>query len=80
MTFGHKGGAPKGKAEGGAATAGEPVPIVAAGGEYVIHPDAIINIGGGDMDRGHRELDAFVKASRAKTVKTLQKLPGPKKD
>jgi hypothetical protein len=80
MTFGHKGGAPKGKAEGGAAMAGEPVPIVAAGGEYVIHPDVIVQIGGGDMDRGHRELDAFVKASRAKTVKTLQKLPGPKKD
>lgn len=80
MTFGHKGGAPKGKAEGGAATAGEPVPIVAAGGEYVIHPDAILRIGGGDMDRGHRELDSFVKASRAKTVKTLQKLPPPKVD
>jgi hypothetical protein len=80
MTFGHKGGAPKGKAEGGAAMAGEPVPIVAAGGEYVIHPDVIVQIGGGDMDRGHRELDSFVKQSRAKTVKTLQKLPGPKKD
>lgn len=80
MTFGHKGGAPKGRAEGGAAMAGEPVPIVAAGGEYVIHPDVIVQIGGGDMDRGHKELDDFVKASRAKTVKTLQKLPGPKKD
>jgi hypothetical protein len=80
MTFGHKGGAPKGKAEGGAAMAGEPVPIVAAGGEYVIHPDVIVGIGGGDIDRGHKELDDFVKQSRAKTVKTLQKLPGPKKD
>ena len=80
MTFGHKGGAPKGKAEGGAAMAGEPVPIVAAGGEYVIHPDVIVQIGGGDMDRGHKELDSFVKQSRAKTVKTLQKLPGPKRD
>lgn len=80
MTFGHKGGAPKGRAEGGAAMAGEPVPIVAAGGEYVIHPDVIVQIGGGDIDRGHKELDAFVKQSRAKTVKTLQKLPGPKKD
>jgi hypothetical protein len=80
MTFGHKGGAPKGKAEGGAAMAGEPVPIVAAGGEYVIHPDVIVGIGGGDIDRGHKELDDFVKQSRAKTVKTLQKLPGPVKD
>lgn len=80
MTFGHKGGAPKGKAEGGAATAGEPVPIVAAGGEYVIHPDVIVKIGGGNIERGHKELDDFVKESRAKTVKTLQKLPGPVKD
>lgn len=80
MTFGRRGGAPMGKAEGGAATAGEPVPIVAAGGEYVIHPDAILKIGGGDMDKGHEILDKFVLASRAKTVKTLQKLPGPKTD
>ena len=80
MTFGHKGGAPKGRAEGGAAMAGEPVPIVAAGGEYVIHPDVIVKIGGGNIERGHKELDDFVNASRAKTVKTLQKLPGPKKD
>lgn len=80
MTFGHKGGAPKGKAEGGAAMAGEPVPIVAAGGEYVIHPDVIVKIGGGNIERGHKELDDFVNSSRAKTVKTLQKLPGPKKD
>ena len=80
MTFGHKGGAPKGKAEGGAAMAGEPVPIVAAGGEYVIHPDVIVKIGGGNIERGHKELDDFVNSSRAKTVKTLQKLPGPVKD
>jgi hypothetical protein len=60
--------------------AGEPVPIVAAGGEYVIHPDVIVKIGGGDIERGHKELDDFVNSSRAKTVKTLQKLPGPVKD
>jgi hypothetical protein len=78
--FGHRGGAPMGKAEGGVAQAGEPVPIIAAGGEYVIHPDAILRVGGGDLDRGHKELDDFVKMSRAKTVKTLQTLPGPKKN
>lgn len=80
MMFGHKGGAPKGRAEGGAAEAGEPVPIIAAGGEYVIHPDAVLRIGGGDMDRGHKELDGFVTKSRAKLVNTLKKLPPPKKD
>jgi hypothetical protein len=65
------------KASGGAV---EGVPIIAAGGEYVIHPEDVRNIGGGDMDSGHRHLDDFVKKMRAKTVATLQKLPGPKRD
>ena len=56
------------------------VPVVVAGGEYVIHPDDVTHIGGGDMENGHRILDSFVKKQRAKTVKTLQNLPGPKKD
>ena len=57
-----------------------PVPIVAAGGEYVVHPDDVRNLGGGDLDEGHKILDSFVKKMRAKTVQTLRKLPGPKKD
>lgn len=65
-----------GKASGGAAT----VPIVAAGGEYVISPDDVRQIGHGDLDHGHKTLDEFVKQYRAKLVKTLSKLPGPKKD
>jgi len=66
------------KARGGATE--DTVPIVAAGGEYVIHPDDVQRIGSGDMDHGHRVLDAFVKGMRAKLVRTLVKLPGPKKD
>jgi hypothetical protein len=66
-----------GKAEGGAT---EGVPIVAAGGEYVIPPEDVVHIGGGDLDHGHKVLDAFVKKMRQKTIKTLQNLPGPKKD
>lgn len=54
--------------------------IVAAGGEYVIAPSAVLRIGGGDMDRGHNHLDEFVKKYRAQTVKTLKSLPGPKRD
>ncbi|CAB4145755.1 hypothetical protein UFOVP1518_23 [uncultured Caudovirales phage] len=65
-------------AEGG--TAVPPVPIIAAGGEYVIHPRDVITIGGGDLDDGHKTLDDFVNKMRAKTVQTLKKLPGPKKD
>ena len=59
----------------------EPVEIVAAGGEYVIDPRNVANrVGGGDIDVGHSNLDQFVKDYRAKTIKTLQKLPGPKRD
>jgi hypothetical protein len=65
-----------GKAEGGAAT----VPIVAAGGEHVISPEEVLGIGGGNLELGHRALDEFVKRMRKETVKTLQNLPGPKKD
>ena len=57
-----------------------PVPIVAAGGEYVIHPEDVAYLGGGDIDAGHQGLDDFVVKMRQKTVKTLKGLPGPKKD
>ena len=64
------------KAHGGATGVG----IIAAGGEYVIHPDDVIRLGHGSLDDGHRVLDEFVKRFRAHTVKTLKKLPGPKRD
>jgi hypothetical protein len=57
-----------------------PVPIVAAGGEYVIHPDEVLRIGKGNMNRGHEWLDHFVKGVRKHLIKTLSKLPGPKRD
>ena len=69
-----------GKAKGGALTSDSPVPIVAAGGEYVIHPDDVTWIGGGDINKGHGILDDFVKEQRKKTVKVLKNLPGPKKN
>ena len=59
---------------------GEPVGIVAAGGEYVLTPDEVMWVGGGDMDAGHRALDAWVKQTRSETIKTLKKLPGPRRD
>lgn len=67
------------KAEGGGVTK-DAVPVVLAGGEYVIHPDDVTRIGGGDLDSGHRKLDKFVKMMRAKAIATLTKLPGPRKD
>lgn len=65
------------KAHGGASSG---VPIVAAGGEYVVRPDEVEEVGGGDLDTGHRVLDEFVKRVRQELIKTLKRLPGPKKD
>lgn len=58
---------------------GPRAPIIAAGGEYVVHPESVKRLGGGDMKRGHDALDIFVRNQRRKTIKTLSKLPGPQR-
>ena len=65
------------KAHGGESSG---VPIVAAGGEYVLDPEQVRRIGGGDIDVGHRVLDQFVLRVRRELIGTLSKLPGPKRD
>jgi hypothetical protein len=57
-----------------------PVPIVAAGGEWVIPPRQVLKEGRGDMDRGHKVLDKWVLKMRAELIKTLKHLKPPKKD
>ncbi len=52
------------------------VPIITAGGEFLIHPDAIVHKFG-TLDRGHQVLDEFVKHVRKKTIKEMSKLKGP---
>jgi hypothetical protein len=54
-------------------------PIVAASGEFVIHPHAVLRIGRGDLQRGHDTLDELMKILRAKHVKQLRQLPPPVK-
>lgn len=56
------------------------VPILAAGGEYIVGPEQVAAIGGGDLDRGHQILDDFVINVRKDHVATLQGLPPPQKD
>lgn len=56
------------------------VPCIVAGGEYILTPEEVEAFGDGDLDAGHKALDAFVKAQRKKHIKTLQKLPPPAKD
>lgn len=53
--------------------------ILAAGGEYVVNPEHVERLGGGDMRKGHNLLDGFVKTVRAHTIRLMRKLPGPKK-
>lgn len=65
-------------AEGGAPDNGKPVQIIAAGGEYVVPPEVVAEIGGGDMDKGHAALDRWVKQTRRRHIKTLRKLKPPK--
>lgn len=66
----------KGLASGGTT---HHVPVMVAGGEYIVHPDVVKHIGKGDHKAGHRILDTMVKNVREHTIKTLRKLPAPKK-
>ena len=65
--------APAKYADGGA------VPIMAAGGEYVVDPETVASVGGGDIDHGHAILDQFVTQTRADNINTLKSLPGPQR-
>ena len=67
-------------AKGGEATGDKNVPVVVAGGEYVISPEIVQKIGHGSLDHGHKILDAFVKHKRKEHIETLRKLKPPAKD
>jgi hypothetical protein len=62
-------------ADGGDTSA---TPIVAAGGEYIVHPDSVAELGHGDVSLGHDILDSFVKQVRDKHIQTLKGLKPPK--
>lgn len=64
---------------GGVETAPNPVPIIAAGGEYIVSPEAVRRLGGGDLKHGHEILDEFVKHIRRQTIKDMQKEKAPKR-
>lgn len=57
---------------------GEPITIEVAGGEFLMNPEDVAAIGGGDLDRGHKVLDRVVLAVRKRNIETLRKLPPPK--
>jgi len=73
----------KRRADGGYAvegSRGERIPIIIAGGEFVIHPKDVMAVGDGNIDRGHKNLDEWVISRRKSHIKTLQGLAPPAKD
>ena len=72
-------GMKKMRADGGEVSDDAPVPIMAAGGEFVIPPEIVAEIGGGDVDRGHKVLDKWIMGLRQDHIRTLKKLPPPAK-
>lgn len=57
----------------------DPVEVVTAGGEYVVPPHVVQQIGDGDISRGHEILDAWINKIKQDHIRTLKKLPGPAK-
>lgn len=60
---------------------GNPTPVALSHGEYVLTPEEVMAIGGGNtpfhLKRGHRIMDAWVQLERKKQIAKLKKLPGP---
>lgn len=68
------------RARGGKAEEGKPIDCITAGGEYVIGPDKVKAIGGGDIDLGHKILDKFVLNQRKAHIHALASLAPPARD
>jgi hypothetical protein len=71
---------------GGLAHGGRPNPhdpdkvsIIAAGGEYIVPPEVVRHIGGGNEKRGHDLLDGLVKRVRDHSMRWLRRAPPPKR-
>lgn len=62
------------RAKGGA------IPVVTAGGEFVISRSDVERIGNGDVQQGHRILDHFVMEQRKHHIATLKGLDAPAQD
>lgn len=71
----------KGRSSGGSTKeGGKPVECITAHGEFVIPPHVVKEIGGGDLDHGHRVLDGFVINMRKDHLKTIANLEPPAQD
>lgn len=55
------------------------LPIMASDGEFLVSPEDVAQIGGGDIGEGHRLLNAFIMNTRQENIKKLQSIPEPSK-
>lgn len=60
-------------------SSGGGVPVLTAGGEFVVSPEKVAEIGNGDPQRGHEILDKWVVSTRKKHISALKSLPGPER-
>jgi hypothetical protein len=58
---------------------GGKVPIYAADGEYVVHPQDLVDRFG-SLDEGHKQMDNWQTHERQHLIYTLKNLDGPEKD
>jgi hypothetical protein len=73
---------PRPAAEGGPENgedSGDHVPIIAAGGEYLVSPEVVRRLGGGDIKHGHEILDELVLHVRRQTIQDMKREKPPKK-
>lgn len=59
---------------------GGSVNIMASDGEFVVSPEDVTELGGGDIKHGHSTMDHFVLTTRQQNIERQQNLPGPEKD
>jgi hypothetical protein len=67
----------------GRASGGETPPkvkVMLSDGEFSVSPEDVFDIGEGNPQKGHDELDKFIVDTRRRYVKHLAKLPGPVRD
>lgn len=55
------------------------VAIKVSDGEFIVSPEDVTELGGGDASYGHAVLEAFCKETRAQNIEHLSKLPSPKR-
>ena len=58
---------------------GSPVPIMSAGGEFIVEPHIVMAIGDGNVKKGHAILDKWMTEIQKEHAKTIKNLPPPAK-